>query len=81
VVTAPVSNASQPGTEKPSGFGVDHENHEALREKVARIVDPTIYRIIDLGARLSDEGAARLDEATTKADAILAALQSKGGEP
>jgi len=78
------TTASSVGTEKPSGFGVDHENHEALREKVAALVmkafEDGLHAGPDGGQTLDDHWPEWLAE-NPEYNAILAALQSKRGEP
>jgi len=80
------SDASPVGTQKPSGFGVDHENHEALREKVETIVGDVILQASSLALSAGDTIPERVDAGLKAAPLrdpavkeILSALQS-GGE-
>lgn len=75
MVTSPIRDASQPGTEKPSGFAVDHDL-EALRE-AARKVDLWIK----CGMPDQSDNTPTRDALKRDLRAILSTLLSKGPKP
>lgn len=62
-----VFRISHPAPVKPTGD---------MRERVARFIDPQIFRVREVGG-LSDWGEARMTETLERADAILALIQTE----